>query len=148
MGRGVSTSNTSSTFDYVVVGGGTAGLTIANRLSENPSVLVAVIEAGTFYEIASGNTSEIPADDPAYNGKDPKDTGPVDWDFTTTPQAVSLIPGESKWRLITKSAVGYRQPNCTLCTRKDGMNVSLSLWLSCTNRGPAWRFECFELHGL
>lgn len=92
MGRGVSTSNASKTFDYVVVGGGTAGLTIANRLSENPSVLVAVIEAGTFYETASGNTSEIPADDPAYNGKDPKDTGPVDWDFTTTPQAVSSIP--------------------------------------------------------
>lgn len=91
LGRGVSTSNASKTFDYVVVGGGTAGLTIANRLSENPSVEVAVIEAGTFYEVASGNISEIPADDPSYNGKDPKDTGPVDWDFTTTPQAVSSV---------------------------------------------------------
>ncbi|KAI0395816.1 GMC oxidoreductase [Xylariaceae sp. FL0594] len=33
-------------FDYVVVGGGTAGLVIANRLSENPSITVAVIEPG------------------------------------------------------------------------------------------------------
>ncbi|SPO21907.1 related to Glucose dehydrogenase [acceptor] precursor [Ustilago trichophora] len=33
-------------FDYVVVGGGTAGLTVAARLSEDPAVTVGVIEAG------------------------------------------------------------------------------------------------------
>lgn len=34
------------TFDFVIVGGGTAGLVLANRLSANVSVRVAVIEAG------------------------------------------------------------------------------------------------------
>ncbi|KAK8247512.1 choline dehydrogenase [Phyllosticta capitalensis] len=34
------------TFDFVIVGGGTAGLVLANRLSANASVRVAVIEAG------------------------------------------------------------------------------------------------------
>lgn len=36
----------SLTFDYLVAGGGTAGLVIANRLSEDPSITVAVIEPG------------------------------------------------------------------------------------------------------
>jgi choline dehydrogenase len=79
----------SATFDYVIVGGGTAGLAIAARLSKDGSRSVAVIEAGTYYE-TYGNTSEIPLYDSAWTGKDPVDTNPnVDWDFVTTPQQVS-----------------------------------------------------------
>lgn len=33
-------------FDYLIVGGGTAGLTVAARLSENPDITVGVLEAG------------------------------------------------------------------------------------------------------
>lgn len=36
----------SRAFDYVVVGGGTAGLVVANRLSEDPSISILVIETG------------------------------------------------------------------------------------------------------
>lgn len=35
-----------SEFDYVIVGGGTAGLVLAARLTEDPTLQVAVIEAG------------------------------------------------------------------------------------------------------
>lgn len=37
---------TATSFDYVIVGGGTCGLLLANRLSEYPNVTVAVIEPG------------------------------------------------------------------------------------------------------
>ncbi|KAL4750638.1 hypothetical protein BDW72DRAFT_213260 [Aspergillus terricola var. indicus] len=39
---------TSTPFDFIICGGGTAGLAIAARLSENPSVNVGIIEAGKY----------------------------------------------------------------------------------------------------
>lgn len=37
---------TTQDYDYVIIGGGTAGLCVAARLTENPDVTVGVIEAG------------------------------------------------------------------------------------------------------
>jgi hypothetical protein len=78
-----------ATYDYIVVGGGTAGLTIASRLAEQNAGSVAVIEAGTFYETTTGNISEVPASAIAWAGKSPDDWQPLaDWGYVTTPQAV------------------------------------------------------------
>lgn len=83
-------------FDYIVVGGGCAGLTIAGRLAENSSISVAVIEAGSFYQISNGNLSEVPATDIEYIGKARTDWQPaIDWGFITTPQRVSDLLGDS-----------------------------------------------------
>ena len=85
---GVPGSNAS--FDYVIVGGGTAGLTVASRLAAAPDTSVAVIEAGGFYEVDNGNLSSIPSDIIYFSGSDPQDFNPlIDWDYVTTPQAVS-----------------------------------------------------------
>ncbi|MGE3988945.1 GMC family oxidoreductase [Pseudorhodoplanes sp.] len=40
-------NDTSTTFDYVIVGAGSAGCVLANRLSEDPSATVCLIESGT-----------------------------------------------------------------------------------------------------
>ena len=75
-------------FDYVIVGGGTAGLVLANRLSEDSRVQVAVIEAGTFYQVSNPLLSSTPAGDVIWAGASPLDTNPlVDWNFVTAPQA-------------------------------------------------------------
>ncbi|KAH6677509.1 hypothetical protein B0J14DRAFT_615670 [Halenospora varia] len=39
-----------TSYDYVIIGGGTAGLTLAARLTGNPAISVAVMEVGTFYQ--------------------------------------------------------------------------------------------------
>ncbi|KAF2803922.1 alcohol oxidase [Mytilinidion resinicola] len=76
-----------ATYDYVVVGGGTSGLTLAARLAANSSILVAVVEAGGSYETLNP-LSDIPGFAAIQaTGTDPSDTDVIDWGFVTTPQA-------------------------------------------------------------
>ncbi|KAI1854094.1 hypothetical protein JX266_001235 [Neoarthrinium moseri] len=76
-----------ATYDYVVVGGGNAGLTLASRLVEQGVGSVAVVEAGTFYELSTGNITDIPATAAAWAGKSVDDWQPLaDWGYVTTPQ--------------------------------------------------------------
>lgn len=75
---------TNATFDHVIVGGGTAGLVLANRLSESGEHRVAVIEAGGFYELDNGINSLVPRY--VWTGalNDFNDVNPlVDWEFKT-----------------------------------------------------------------
>lgn len=83
-------AGTNATYDYVVVGGGTAGLAVAYRLAEDGTKTVAVIEAGGFYQTEGGNTSTVPAYCSEYGVFTPEsvDTFPLtDWGFLTVPQA-------------------------------------------------------------
>lgn len=49
------------TVDYIIAGGGLTGLTVAAKLTENPSINVLVIEKG-FYESNDGPIIENPND--------------------------------------------------------------------------------------
>jgi choline dehydrogenase len=77
-----------ASFDYVVIGGGNAGLAVAARLAEQYSV--AVIEAGGFYDQDNGNGTVIAGlAGGQILGLSPQLRSPLlDWDFVTTPQAV------------------------------------------------------------
>lgn len=79
-------------YDYVIVGGGPGGLIMANRLTEQANVTVAVIEAGTWAETVVGNLTEVPAYDFffAYKAANATPLG-VDWGFLTTPQTVRFL---------------------------------------------------------
>ncbi|KAF9885600.1 hypothetical protein FE257_012806 [Aspergillus nanangensis] len=65
-------------FDYVVIGGGTCGLTVANRLSETPGIRVAVIEAGGD-ERNNPNVTGVSGFGLGFNTA-------VDWQYETTAQ--------------------------------------------------------------
>ncbi|KAK4215469.1 Versicolorin B synthase [Rhypophila decipiens] len=66
-------------YDYIIVGGGTAGLVLANRLSENIKVRVIVIEAGA--DRTADPLVLTPGVVPALYGKDE-----YDWNFPSVPQ--------------------------------------------------------------
>ncbi|KAL8945486.1 MAG: hypothetical protein Q9183_008078, partial [Haloplaca sp. 2 TL-2023] len=102
-----------------IIGGGTAGLTVAARLSEDPNVAVAVVEAGGFYELTDGNHSQIPAFYAKnFNQTPVADTIQplIDWGYITEPQTVSNPKYTAPTRL-KRSGSGKSQ--VPLLTRED-----------------------------
>lgn len=74
---------TEDQIDFVIVGGGTAGLAVAARLSEDPGVQVCVIEAG------QSRLGDPNVDMPTGIGK-MLNNPEYDWAFKSVPQ-VSLL---------------------------------------------------------
>src|SRR5690606_10736762 len=84
------------TFDYVIAGAGTAGLVIANRLSEQPHVTVAVVEAGPDVRDDPGVRSIH------FNVSRPDAS--VEWEYFSTPAAPAL--GSRSFQYRAGKAIG------------------------------------------
>lgn len=67
----------SDNYDFVVIGGGSAGSVIANRLSENKNWTVLLLEAGGIEPMLT----DIPVIFPTYQ------VSPIDWQFKTEPSS-------------------------------------------------------------
>ncbi|XP_053203388.1 glucose dehydrogenase [FAD, quinone]-like [Panonychus citri] len=86
----ISRNNWEPEYDYIIVGGGSAGAVLANRLSENPGWRVLLLEAGGSESILS----DIPIAAATLQ------MTPIDWAYQTEPQEAScfgLINRRSRW---------------------------------------------------
>lgn len=113
-----SVKHQNATFDYVIVGGGTAGLCIAHRLVTETSARVAVIEAGGFEALDNENKASIPGMPVSGVGKDPNLAtlnAKIDWMQRTTPQhaltseAMYWAQGKVLGGNSTRNYMGYHR---------------------------------------
>ncbi len=102
-------------YDYVIVGAGSAGCVLANRLSEDPSVRVLVLEAGG--KDRSPNIKIPAAFANQFHTK-------LDWDFCTEPEP--HVDGRSLYIPRGKSLGGSSSMNAMLYVR--GRPLDYDLW--------------------
>jgi choline dehydrogenase-like flavoprotein len=119
-------TDTLADYDYIVIGGGTAGCLLANRLSEDPNVSVALLEAG-------GRDNYIWVHIPVgylYCHGNPR----VDWGFKTAPE--EGLNGRSLNYPRGKVMGGCSSINGMIYMR--GQARDYDLWRQHGNPGWAW----------
>jgi len=114
-------------FDYIVVGGGSAGCVLAARLSEDPAVTVALVEAGP---VDRSILIHVPAG-LALMAR----TRTANWDFHTVPQAG--LDGRTGWQPRGKVLGGSSSVNAMIYIR--GHRADYDHWAALGN--PGWSYD-------
>lgn len=112
-------------YDYVIVGAGSAGCVLANRLSEDPSVRVLLLEAGG--KDRSPNIKIPAAFAKQFHSK-------LDWDFATEPEP--HVDGRSLYIPRGKGLGGSSSMNAMLYAR--GRPLDYDGWVRQGARGWGW----------
>ncbi len=115
-----------STYDYVIVGAGSAGCVLANRLSADPNVRVLVLEAG-------GSDRKINVRIPVGFAKQFRTD--LDWNYTAEPES-SLI-GRSMYLPRGRSLGGSSSMNAMIYMR--GNRGDFDSWAE--NGAPGWSYR-------
>ena len=116
----------SQPFDYIVVGAGSAGCVLANRLTEDPGTRVLLIEAGG--RDRSPNIKIPAAFAKQFHTK-------LDWDFSTEPEP--HVDGRSLYVPRGKSLGGSSSMNAMLYVR--GRPLDYDLWEAQGAAGWGWQ---------
>lgn len=114
--------STAESFDYIVVGSGSAGCAVASRLSEDPDVRVCLVEAGP---PATGRLFEIPA----LFSQQLKTA--YDWDFETEPEV--QLGGRRAYLPRGRVVGGTSSMNTMLYVR--GHRYDYDRWRDLGNKG-------------
>jgi choline dehydrogenase-like flavoprotein len=114
-------------FDYIIIGGGSAGCVLAGRLSENPEVTVALLEAGP---ADKSRLVQCPAGQALI-----ATTGQVNWKFETTVQPG--LNGRRGYQPRGKVLGGSSSINAMVYIR--GQRQDYDHWAALGN--PGWTFE-------
>ncbi|MFL5869553.1 MAG: GMC family oxidoreductase [Solirubrobacterales bacterium] len=112
--------------DYVIVGAGSAGCVLANRLSADPATTVTLIEAG-------GSDRDLNVRIPAAFAN--QFHGRLDWDFQTEPEPA--VDGRSLYIPRGKMLGGSSSMNAMLYVR--GRPLDYDLWERQGAAGWGWR---------
>ena len=113
-------------FDYIVVGAGSAGCVLANRLSADPAVRVLLLEAGG--KDSSPNIKIPAAFAKQFHSK-------LDWDFNTDPEP--HVDGRSLYIPRGKSLGGSSSMNAMLYVR--GRPLDYDGWAA--QGAPGWGYQ-------
>jgi choline dehydrogenase-like flavoprotein len=114
-------------FDYLIIGGGSAGCVLANRLSEDPQVTVGLIEAGP-------SDSSVLIHCPAGLALLAKN-GKANWSYQTVPQ--TALNGRRGFQPRGKVLGGSSSINAMIYIR--GHQSDYDHWASLGNTGWSWR---------